>query len=104
MWDAWERGETCTGFWWESPKENDHLKDQGVNGRMGSKWTLGRLVGGCGVDSLGPGQGSLAGSCECRDEPSGSGTMELVMFLTAGGKTEDSEPPGSKHSPSLACC
>jgi hypothetical protein len=22
------------------------LKDQGVDGRMGSKWTLGRLVGG----------------------------------------------------------
>jgi hypothetical protein len=20
MWHAWERGETCTGFWWESPK------------------------------------------------------------------------------------
>jgi hypothetical protein len=19
MWRAWERGETCTGFWWESP-------------------------------------------------------------------------------------
>jgi hypothetical protein len=46
MWHAWERGETCTGFWWESPKDKDNLKDQGVDGRMGSKWTLGRLVGG----------------------------------------------------------
>jgi hypothetical protein len=27
--------------WWESPKEKDHLKDQGVDGRVGSKWTLG---------------------------------------------------------------
>jgi hypothetical protein len=35
------------------PEEKDHLKDQGVDGRMGSKWTLGRLVGGCGVDSPG---------------------------------------------------
>jgi hypothetical protein len=45
MWHAWERGKTCTGFWCESPKEKDHLKDQGVNARMGSKWTLRRLVG-----------------------------------------------------------
>jgi hypothetical protein len=29
------------------PEERDHLKDQGVDGRMGSKWTLGRLGGGC---------------------------------------------------------
>jgi hypothetical protein len=29
-----------------SPKGKDHLKDQGVDGRMGSKWTLGRLVEG----------------------------------------------------------
>jgi hypothetical protein len=35
------------------PEGKDHLKDQGVDGRMGSKWTLGRLVGVCGVDSLG---------------------------------------------------
>jgi hypothetical protein len=46
MWHAWERGETCTGFWWESPKERDHLEDGRVDGRMGSKWTVGRLVGG----------------------------------------------------------
>jgi hypothetical protein len=46
MWHAWERGETCAGFSWESPREKDHLKEQGVDGRMGSKWTVGRLVGG----------------------------------------------------------
>jgi hypothetical protein len=28
------------------PDGKDHLKDQGVDGRMGSKWTLGRLAGG----------------------------------------------------------
>jgi hypothetical protein len=37
------------------PEGEDHLKDQGVDGRMGSKWALGRLVGGCGVDSPGSG-------------------------------------------------
>jgi hypothetical protein len=46
MWHAWERGETCTGFWWDGPKEREHSKDQGVDVRMASEWTLGRLVGG----------------------------------------------------------
>jgi hypothetical protein len=27
------------------PEGKNHLKDQGIDGRMGSKWTLGRLVG-----------------------------------------------------------
>jgi hypothetical protein len=26
MWHAWERGETCTGFWWESPREKRPLE------------------------------------------------------------------------------
>jgi hypothetical protein len=39
-------GRNMYRFWWESPNKKDHLKDQGVDGRMGSKWTLGRLVGG----------------------------------------------------------
>jgi len=42
--------EKCTGFWWESPKERDHLEDRGVDGRMGSEWILGRLAGGLGVE------------------------------------------------------
>jgi hypothetical protein len=28
------------------PEGKNHLEDQGVDGRMGSKWTLGRVVGG----------------------------------------------------------
>jgi hypothetical protein len=37
-----------------------------------------------GVDSVGSGQGPVAGSCEQGDEPSGSGTMELLGYgLTA---------------------
>jgi hypothetical protein len=37
------------------PEGKDHLEDQDVDGRMGSKWTLGRLAGGWGVDSPGSG-------------------------------------------------
>jgi hypothetical protein len=33
-------------FLWESPKERDHSEDQGVDGRMGSVWILGRFAGG----------------------------------------------------------
>jgi hypothetical protein len=71
-------GRNVYRVWWESPKEKDYLKDQGVDGRMGSKWTSRRLIGGRGVDSPGSVQGSLAGCCECGDEPSGSGATELV--------------------------
>jgi hypothetical protein len=27
-------------------KERDHLEDQGIGGRMGSEWILGRMAGG----------------------------------------------------------
>jgi hypothetical protein len=26
MWHEWERGERCTGFWWESPEEKRPLE------------------------------------------------------------------------------
>jgi hypothetical protein len=55
MWHAWERREKCTRFWCESPKERDHSKDQGVDGRMKSEWVLGTLAGGCGLNSTGSG-------------------------------------------------
>jgi hypothetical protein len=65
--------------WMGKPEEEAHLKDQVVDGRMGSKWTLRRLVGGgCGVDSPGSEEGSLAGCCECGDEPPGSGATDLI--------------------------
>jgi hypothetical protein len=54
------------------------LEYQGVGGKMGSEWILGRLAWGCGLDSTGSEQGSVAGCCECGDEPSGSCATELV--------------------------
>jgi hypothetical protein len=80
MWHAWERNEKCTRFWWESPKEIDHLEGQGVGGKTGSEWILGNWLGGYGLDSTGSGQGPVAGCCECGDEPSGSCPTELVSY------------------------
>jgi hypothetical protein len=47
MWHAWEWNEKCTRFWCESPIEGDRSEDQGVDGRMGSEWILGRNGWGC---------------------------------------------------------
>jgi hypothetical protein len=43
----------------ESPWEGDHLEDQGVGGKMGSEWTLGRVAWGMwiGFDWLRTGTG-----------------------------------------------
>jgi len=50
------RGEkSVQGFGGKARKERDHSEDQGVDGRMGSEWILGRLAGGCGLDSAGSG-------------------------------------------------
>jgi hypothetical protein len=44
MWDAWERKvhKALVG----KPEGKSHSEDQGVDGRMGSEWILGRLAGG----------------------------------------------------------
>jgi hypothetical protein len=46
MWHAWERRETCTRFRWESPKEGDNLKGEGVDGRTGLERILAEWLGG----------------------------------------------------------
>jgi hypothetical protein len=39
MWNAWERREYCTRFWWEIPKARDH------SGRPRRRWEDGIRMG-----------------------------------------------------------
>jgi hypothetical protein len=40
------RGEDCVqGYDRKAIRKKDHLENQGVDGRMGSEWILGRLAG-----------------------------------------------------------
>ena len=40
MWQAWERRVMYAGFWWETRKERDHLKDPSVDRRILLKLVL----------------------------------------------------------------
>jgi hypothetical protein len=48
---------------------------------MGSEWTLERLAGRMLSGFSWLRIGAAMGCCECGDEPSGSGTTELVSFI-----------------------
>jgi hypothetical protein len=37
--------ESVKGFGGKAQRKGDHSKDQGLDGRMGSEWILGRLAG-----------------------------------------------------------
>jgi hypothetical protein len=49
MWHVWVRGEVHTGHYWGNLREEDSLKDPGIDGRIMLKWIFERLGGG-GVD------------------------------------------------------
>jgi hypothetical protein len=78
MYENRKRREKCTRCWWESLKERDQSEDWGIDGRMGSKWILGRLV-----ERIWSGFSWLRIETGGRrlwthDEPSSSGITELV--------------------------
>jgi hypothetical protein len=45
-----ERRAMHIGYWWESQKERDHLKDQDVGGWIILKWILRDRMVWCGLD------------------------------------------------------
>jgi hypothetical protein len=47
-------GDVYTGFWWEGPRERDHLEDPGVDGRI-IRWIFRKWDVGHGLDRAGSG-------------------------------------------------
>jgi hypothetical protein len=37
MWRVWGRIEVCTGCWWESQRERDHLEEPDIDGKTISR-------------------------------------------------------------------
>ena len=59
-------------FWWGNLRERDHLGDPGVDGTIILRWIFGKWDVGYGLDRGGHGQGQVAGTCDCGNEPLGS--------------------------------
>jgi hypothetical protein len=75
---VWERRKMCTRFWWEIPREREHLEDKGIDGIRTDLRKIGWGVW-IGFSWL------RMGCCECGDEPSGgSGATELVDGTATG--------------------
>ena len=59
-----------TEFWWENLRERDLLEDPGIDGRIMLIWIYRKW--GHGLDCFASGQGEVAGTCKCHNEPLGS--------------------------------
>jgi hypothetical protein len=55
MYHLRRKGEVYKGFWYGDPREKDHLRDPGVDGRIILKWILKKSDGRHGLHSSGSG-------------------------------------------------
>ena len=68
-----------TEFWWGNLREENHLEDPGLDGRITLKCIFEKWVGRHGLDRSDSGYGQVAGCCECGNEPSVS--LKCEEFL-----------------------
>jgi len=66
---SWEEERCIQG--WGNQRERTDLENLGINGRILLKWLFKKWDGGI-TDPSGSGQGQVADTCECGNEPSGS--------------------------------
>jgi hypothetical protein len=72
MWHASVIGEVFTGFWLGGPDGRDQWEDLDEGWRITLRWSLGRQGLWCELDSIGSGQGPVAGFCLHGNKTSGS--------------------------------
>ena len=60
------------GFWRGNLTERDHLKEPGLDGRIILRWIFRKWDMWDGLHRSDSGQVKVAGTCECRNELSGS--------------------------------
>ena len=71
--------EVYAGFWWGNLTEKDHLEEPGLNGRIILRWIFRKWDMGNGLHRSDSGQVHVVGTCECRNELSGS--IKRMEFL-----------------------